>query len=124
MKESNVDTQNSIRKHDSWGAEAFLFKEQWFGFEVIKKVRSPKKYRIKDIDIELRNSRTITESKLLIAAKKVGVKTPSIFEINLEDTSIIMENIDGVLVKEWLKNCDDFPKQSELVKLMILFMET
>lgn len=118
MKESNLDAQNSIRDHDTWGAEAFLFKEQWFGFDVIKKVRSPKKYRIKEIDIELRTSRTIIESKLLIAAKKAGIKTPNIFEIDLEDTTIIMEYIAGILVKEWLKNCSDATKQNELIKLI------
>jgi len=113
---SNLDYRNT--DHKTWGAEAFLFEEQWFDFDVIKKVRVPKSYRIKDIDSELRRSRTITESKLLAAAKNVGVHTPTIFEIDLEETSIIMERVEGQLVKEWLKSSLDLEEQKKLVKLI------
>ncbi len=116
MNETSTKILNSNSNYDKWGAEAFLFKEQWFGFDVIKKLRSPKKYRIKDIDNELRTNRTVTESRLLVAAKKAGVKTPIVFEVNLEDTSIIMEDIDGILVKEWLKNNLEIEDKIELVK--------
>jgi Kae1-associated kinase Bud32 len=118
MRESNSDSEHISTNHDKWGAEAFLYIENWHGFEVIKKVRLPKSYRIQDIDVELRTSRTITESKLLAAAKNSGVETPTIFEIDLDETSIIMERIDGILTKEWLKSCDDFEKQKNLVKLI------
>ncbi len=116
MKDNKEDQKNSFHQYDSWGAEAFLFKECWFGFNVIKKTRIPKKYRISEIDEELRISRTIAESKLLIAAKKIGVKTPNVFEIDLDDTSIIMENIDGILVKDWLKSTKSLDEKLKLVR--------
>lgn len=117
MKNNDDYNINSLQEeNDIWGAEAQLYKGKWFGFSVIKKVRIPKKYRIANIDNELRTSRTISESKLLITAKKVGVNTPIVFEIDLEDTIIIMENIEGVLVKDWLKSCKKINEQIELVK--------
>ncbi len=117
MKKYNSKSQYSDN-HDIWGAEAFLYKERWFGYNVIKKIRSPKKYRIDEIDLELRTSRTITESRLMIAAKKLGVHTPTIFEIDLENTSIVMEDIDGISVKEWLNETSDLEKQKQFVKLI------
>ena len=116
MKDNTVSDQISLHDHFAWGAEAFLFKQRWFDFDVIKKVRISKEYRIKEIDKELRVNRTITESRLLIAAKKARVQTPNVFEIDLDEASIIMEKIDGILVKEWLKNCHDSKNQLELIK--------
>lgn len=92
---------NSVK--EKWGAEAILYHDKWLDFNVIKKVRIPKKYRIPQIDHELRNSRTIIESRLIIEAKKIGVKTPYIFEINIPNTTIIMEEIKGELIKNILK---------------------
>lgn len=117
MKMHNSSTQHSV-DYDIWGAEAFLYKEKWFGYNVIKKIRSPKKYRIDAIDIELRTSRTITESRLMIAAKKLRVNTPTIFEIDIENASIVMEDIDGISVKEWLNETTDLEKQKQFVKLI------
>ena len=88
---------------DRWGAEAILVKDKWFDFDVMRKIRTPKKYRINQIDDELRNSRTIIESRLLIAAKKIGVQTPFIFEIDMNKATIVMEYIQGKLVKDILK---------------------
>ena len=67
MKSNDNNLSNSNIERETWGAEAYLFSEKWFDYNVIKKIRVPKEYRIKDIDFELRTSRTISESKLLIA---------------------------------------------------------
>ena len=116
MKSNDNNPRKSNHEREIWGAEAYLFSEKWFDYNVIKKVRVPKKYRIEEIDMELRTSRTISESKLLVAAKKAGVKTPTIFEVDLENASIIMEEIDGIIVKDWLKDCSELEKQKDLVK--------
>ena len=103
MKELNSSLNSIKNTHETWGAEAHLFREKWFDFNAIKKLRIPKRYRIAEIDNELRESRTVTESRLMISAKKSGVQTPHIFEIDLEETSITMEYIEGKLVKDVLK---------------------
>ncbi len=91
-------------KENNWGAEAILQRDEWLGYQVLKKIRVPKTYRIEQIDNELRRSRTISESKLIIASREVGVKTPFIFDIDLETATITMEHIEGQLVKDLLNS--------------------
>ena len=108
-------TKESNSREEEWGAEAILVKDNWLGFNVIKKIRIPKKYRIPQIDQELRNSRTISESRLLVEAKKIGVRTPYVYEIDIPNTTIIMEEIEGELVKKTLKLQIDIKEKQELV---------
>ncbi len=95
-------TTNLHQNYDEWGAEAIIVKGMWFGLEIIKKIRVSKGYRLKQIDESLRQSRTIAETRLLVASKKAGIKTPHVFEVDLENHVIVMENIKGEKVKEVL----------------------
>jgi TP53 regulating kinase-like protein len=84
------------------GAEASLFLEDWQGRKVIMKRRLPKKYRLPEIDKKIRTYRTIHESQLLHFAKEAGVPTPTIFMVDLADSNIIMEFVEGKQVKQIL----------------------
>ncbi|UCG36410.1 MAG: Kae1-associated serine/threonine protein kinase [Candidatus Bathyarchaeota archaeon] len=86
------------------GAEASLFLEDWQERQVIMKRRLPKKYRLLKVDERIRTYRTIHESQLLHSAKEAGVPTPTIFLINLTDSNIIMEYVQGTEVKRVLHN--------------------
>lgn len=99
-----MNNQNTTNHEKKWGAEAILEEGKWFDLDVIRKIRVAKEYRIAQLDNELRNSRTITESRLLIAAKKIEVPTPYIYEIDLKEATIVMENIEGVIVKKLLNS--------------------
>jgi len=107
-----------LNKKNKWGAEAVLVKDEWLGFQVLRKIRLPKSYRIKQIDDELRNSRTISESKLIIASRDVGVKTPFIFDIDLDSSTITMEFVEGKLVKDVLNSKDSIEEKLHYVELM------
>jgi len=84
------------------GAEASIFLEDWQGQKVIMKHRLPKKYRLPQIDERIRSYRTIHESQLLHCAKEAGVSTPMIYSVDLADSNIIMEFIEGIQVKQVL----------------------
>ena len=84
------------------GAEAHLFKENWYGRNILKKVRVPKSYRHPLIDQHLRTSRTLHEAKLLTDTRKLGISTPIVYYIDMPNTTIFMEFIDGTRVKELL----------------------
>jgi len=75
---------------------------------VIMKRRLPKKYRIPQLDSELRYQRTVHESQIIHKAKQAGVPTPSIFMIDPAEASIIMEFVDGKQVKQIL---NDLPSE-------------
>ncbi|MEM2104197.1 MAG: KEOPS complex kinase/ATPase Bud32 [Candidatus Bathyarchaeia archaeon] len=82
------------------GAEASLFLMNWHGRKVVLKKRLPKSYRLPVLDHQIRNYRTIHESKLMHEAKKAGVPTPTIFLVDVKDSTIIMEFIDGKQLKQ------------------------
>lgn len=82
------------------GAEANIYSGCWMNEEVLIKKRITKSYRIEEIDGYLRKKRTKGESKLLGEAKRCGVKTPIIYDIDKKESAIVMERIVGTLVKE------------------------
>ena len=82
------------------GAEASLYLEEWYGFQVIRKHRLPKAYRVPQLDLSIRTERTLREARLLSAARSAGVPTPILFYVNPENATIIMEYIDGTRLKE------------------------
>ncbi len=75
------------------GAEAAVYIQ---AHSVIKK-RVPKKYRAAELDIKLRKERTKSEAKIQSEARKAGVPTPIIQEIDGFD--ITMERIEGPSVR-------------------------
>jgi len=86
------------------GAEADIFNDKWLDEDVIIKKRIPKTYRIKEIDDKIRKGRTKKEAKLLSNVKRIGVSSPILYDIDLAKQSIIMEKIDGELLKSFLAN--------------------
>jgi TP53 regulating kinase and related kinases len=84
------------------GAEASLYLVDWHERKVIVKVRVPKKYRAKELDEEIRNYRTVHEPQLMHEAKAAGVSTPLIYMVNVPESSITMEYVEGKQVKQLL----------------------
>jgi TP53 regulating kinase-like protein len=88
------------------GAEASLFVTQWHGKQAILKVRLPKKYRPPALDQQIRRYRTIHEPQLMHEAKAAGVPTPLIYMINVSESTIIMQYINGQQIKVLLNQLD------------------
>ena len=84
------------------GAEASLFLIDWHERKVIVKVRVPKRYRPAALDEQIRSYRTVREPQLMHEAKAAGVPTPLIYMINVPESSIFMEYVEGQQVKQLL----------------------
>ncbi|HUX98567.1 MAG TPA: KEOPS complex kinase/ATPase Bud32 [Candidatus Deferrimicrobium sp.] len=84
------------------GAEAKLYKETWYGRLILKKIRVAKTYRHPVLDQQLRVARTIHEAKILTETRKLGISTPIIYLIDLQNMTIFMEFIEGTRLKEFL----------------------
>jgi len=84
------------------GAEASLYLEDWHNHKVIMKRRLPKRYRLPEMDMEIRSQRTVKEPETIHRAKEAGVPTPTIFMVDVAEANIIMEFIDGKQVKQVL----------------------
>ena len=86
------------------GAEATLYKTTRKKTPMLIKKRVEKGYRIKELDDTIRKTRTRKEALLLVAARKAGVNTPIIYDIDLDKYEIIMQYIKGSTVKEMIDN--------------------
>ncbi len=81
------------------GAEAELWKSDYLGMPAVEKHRIPKTYRIKEIDDRIRRERIVLETNMLVNAKK-AVRTPHVFDVDLEKKSILMEFVEGDKIKD------------------------
>ena len=95
------------------GAEAILYLSNYFGEKVLVKERIRKSYRLMEIDNFLRKFRTRKEVKLLTEARKIGVSTPKVLDVDEKKGKIIMEFIDGILIKEFF----DKARRKEVVEM-------
>ncbi len=84
------------------GAEANLYLEEWHDRKVVMKRRLPKTYRLPQLDSAIRTQRTVREPTLIHRAKEAGVPTPTIYLIDIAESSIIMEYIEGKQIKQTL----------------------
>jgi TP53 regulating kinase-like protein len=99
------------------GAEASLYLADWHERKVIIKVRIPKKYRPKELDEQIRSYRTVHEPQLMHEAKAAGVPTPLIYMVNVPESTIIMEYVEGQQVKHLLNGISKAEQHDLCVKI-------
>jgi len=99
------------------GAEASLFYGHWFGREVIFKYRIPKEYRLEELDKKIRNERTLSEGKALIKVKRYGLNVPQVYEIDTQNSTLIMKFIEGEKLKNILENLSENQKDKYFKKI-------
>lgn len=92
------------------GAEALIYEDEFDGQKVLVKERLKKRYRLAQIDEKLRKERTRQEIKLMSEARGHGIQTPKVISSDEKSWKIIMEKIDGVLVKDFLQKSKGFEK--------------
>jgi TP53 regulating kinase and related kinases len=108
-----IDTAKLLKK----GAEASLFLADWHQRKAIIKVRIPKKYRAKELDMQTRSYRTVHEPQLMHEAKAAGVPAPLIYMVNVPQSTITMEYIEGQQVKQILNQASKAQRQSICVTI-------
>jgi TP53 regulating kinase-like protein len=81
------------------GAESVIFKTQRWNQVFALKWRKSKPYLLEEIDSLLRKTRTSKECKTLTIARELGVRTPAVYSIDLNNYSILMDFIEGTQFK-------------------------
>ncbi len=84
------------------GAEAEVARAEIAGRAAVRKTRVPKEYRHSDLDAALRGRRGRAEARLLVEARRAGVRTPLVWEVNAREGSLVLERLDGRQLKEVL----------------------
>jgi len=97
----------------SRGAEASLRRVDWWGFPALVKERDLKTYRPKALDERIRRERTRNEARLLVDARRLGVRTPLIYDIDLPKHRLTIEELPGPTLRQILEDAsvppDDLP---------------
>lgn len=84
------------------GAEADVIRGRWQGLDAVFKVRNPLPYRLPVLDESIRRQRTLREAELIHQAKEAGVEAPYIFDVDVPGSTLVMEFVEGVRVKDLL----------------------
>ena len=91
----------------SRGAEASLHAVEWLGLPALRKERETKSYRPKNLDERLKRERTRNEVRLLTEARRLGVRTPIVYDVDLPNHRLILEQLPGPTLKDLLDASKD-----------------
>jgi len=80
--------------------ESLIYLGEFLGIKSVFKVRVSKGYRNPKLDAQINASRTISEAKLMYSALKAGVNTPALLMVSPETFTIVMEYIEGTMLKD------------------------
>jgi Kae1-associated kinase Bud32 len=86
------------------GAEASIRAVDWWGFPAVVKERDAKGYRPKALDDRLRKERTRTEARLLGEARRLGVRTPILYDVDVARHRLVLEELPGPTLKQLLED--------------------
>jgi TP53 regulating kinase-like protein len=96
------------------GAEANLYKGRFLGYDVVIKHRVSKPYRDVKLDLVIRRDRTLTEAKIMLLAMSLGVRVPTVLYVDLENSIIVMEYVEGVLLRDYIGLVDEDVRRAYL----------
>ena len=80
------------------GAEATVSFED----DRVVKTRNPRSYRHPELDERLRRHRTRLEARLTSDARRAGVPTPLVFDVDLADTRLVLQRVGEVDLRDAL----------------------
>ncbi|KEG15135.1 protein kinase [Trypanosoma grayi] len=85
-------------------AESKVYECNFYNYRAVCKHRFPKMYRHPVLDHKLREQRTVREARALVRCRKHGVEAPTVFAVDRDRCAIVMERIDGLMVRDVLNN--------------------
>ncbi len=86
------------------GAEAEVISGTWYGRPAVLKKRRPRGWRHPDLDASLTKKRMTNEIKLTIWLARRGAPVPAIWDVDIDESEIIMERIEGKPLIEILQS--------------------
>lgn len=89
------------------GAEATITAGEFLGRKVVVKKRERKKYRDERLDARIIKQRMRNEVRTMVAARSAGISVPWIYDVDLDNGSIVMQYIEGQRLNTLLYNIKD-----------------
>lgn len=90
----------------SWGAESNLYLSTYLERKVVVKHRFRKPYMKEELASRLIRDRTLMEARILLSANDAGVKAPLPLYIDIDKGLLVIEFIEGVLLRDVIVNLD------------------
>mmetsp|Transcript_11599 Transcript_11599/g.42422 ORF Transcript_11599/g.42422 Transcript_11599/m.42422 type:complete len:240 (+) Transcript_11599:139-858(+) len=101
---AQIDLLNSLGgKLVSQGAEARVFEVRFLQRDALVKERFVKAYRHPALDEKLTTKRISSEARGLLKARKLGLRTPALYFVDVESRCLYMEKVQGCTVKNFLQ---------------------
>ena len=73
------------------GAEAEVWSGLWMGRQAVRKIRRKRGWRHPNLEKRLGFRRLLSEARLLIRARRVGLEVPAIWDVDLDKGILVME---------------------------------
>ena len=89
----NGETSEGAPTADHRGAEATVTVEGDGGDRRVIKRRVPKSYRHPELDRTLRRDRTVAEARLTSEARRAGVPTPLVYDVDLAAATLTLQHV-------------------------------
>ena len=99
------------------GAEARVYKTEFYGKPAILKERFVKKYRVASLDQKLTQRRMSQEARSIARCRKHGIRAPAIYHLDFKRREIYMEEVSGELLRDHIQRLDPSKDREELVPL-------
>jgi Kae1-associated kinase Bud32 len=93
-----MQKSQELQKFFARGAEAKLYLSKLLGLPVLVKERANKQYRAKELDDQIRKSRTRNEARVMLRAIVAGINVPKLLSVG--EYSIHMQKIEGKRLRE------------------------
>ncbi len=86
------------------GAEAIVYSGSFLGVPAVLKQRFPKKYRLPQIDNEIRLQRMRAEARIMTECWKIGIHVPALLGININNMMLFIEKLEGIILYNLLNS--------------------
>ncbi|XP_062608871.1 EKC/KEOPS complex subunit TP53RK-like [Saccostrea cucullata] len=107
------------------GAEAKIYKTNFYGKPCIVKERFVKSYRHPSLDKSLTAHRVKSEVRAMLRCRMNGILTPTVYFVNMDTSSIYMEEIqDSVTVKDYIKRVQSSKNPTEALEILTPLAQT
>ncbi len=88
------------------GAEAIVESVKWNGQDAISKIRNPRSYRHPALEKRLVRERMRSEVRIIEKLISNGLAVPSLYSVDIANSQIIMEFLEGMTLEQALRNKD------------------
>ena len=111
------ETEGNTKVLLKQGAEARVFRTEYFGKAAILKERFVKGYRVASLDQKLTQRRMSQEARSIARCRKHGIRAPAVYLLDFKRREIYMEEVAGKSLRDHIQGLDPTQDMEALLAL-------